>query len=85
MMCRRDPPISVVTAPVRKVIMKRRFPAGRAGPVGCSIRNPPMTSSTVRIGKMRAETKLPTFRMPRPCHVIPMEMIVSGTPATARG
>src|SRR5688572_8371764 len=85
MMCRSDPEISVVRAPVRRVTTSRFSQVV----VAISIEKMPKTGNNVRTdmktGKKRAEATLPSFRAPRPCHVMAIEMMERGTPETATG
>ena len=63
----------------------RRIPPRSGAPLGSVIRAPPSTRKNIRIGITSAAAKLPTLRSPRPCHVMPIEMIVRGMPATVSG
>src|SRR5213075_1062595 len=81
MIWRRDPEISVVSAPMRYVKVYRCRPSI----VNIERLGSKSVKKTMRTGRNKANPKLATFRPLRPCHVMPMETIVSGTPAAESG
>ena len=79
MMWRRDPEISVVTAPVRNTMRKNCWPSG------LQIVSLNRTRANTRAGRTTARRIDPAFFAPSPSHVIAMEMIAVEKPATAIG